>query len=200
MMENHKENKSTEEKKALPIFIELFLEFFQLGIFTIGGGVAMLTLIEGIVVDRKKWLTHDELLECVTLSQSLPGVIAIHLATYVGRKKAGFGGALISVFALSLPSYIVIVLLMKGLQYVEGNIYIEGALWGIKLCVCALLTTTIYQLGKEFIGNLTDWIIAIGALAAVVFTDISVAYVIVVAAILGLIRGRIAPRKEGGHD
>lgn len=179
--------------------VQLFIEFFKLGIFTIGGGLAMISLMDGIVVEKKKWLTHEELMECLTLSQTLPGVIAIHLATYVGRKKEGFLGALVAVFAVSLPSYIVIVVLMGGLKAIGQNVYVEGALWGIKLCVCALVATVVYSMGKEFLKNWLDWILGIGVLAAVVFTKIPVPYLIVACAAIGILKMQVIA-KRGGRD
>lgn len=177
----------------------LFAEFFKLGLFTIGGGIAMVSLMEDIVVRDKKWLTREELMECLTLSQTLPGVIAIHLATYVGRKQAGFVGAAISVLAVSLPSYLVIVLLMEGLKAIGENVFIEGALWGIKLCVCALVTTVVYSMGRDFIGDTMDWIIAVAVLVAVVLTGIPVPYLIIICAIIGLLKAKILT-KRGGSD
>ena len=82
---NREPGENLEVKDAS--LIELFVEFFKLGMFTIGGGVTMIPLLQGVVSDRKKWMTPDEVVDCIAVAQSLPGVIAINMATYVGNRK-----------------------------------------------------------------------------------------------------------------
>ena len=81
------------EKVKNNLFLQLFWTFFKLGLFTIGGGMAMIPLIQDIVVDKKKWMTEEEAVDCIAVSQGLPGVIAINMATYIGQTKKGILGA-----------------------------------------------------------------------------------------------------------
>src|SRR5665648_691716 len=87
----------------------LFITFFKMGLFTIGGGLAMLPLIQHTIVDKKGWLTEEGMTDCIAVSQSLPGVIAINAATYVGKTRKGFAGALAASFGVILPSFIIII-------------------------------------------------------------------------------------------
>ena len=77
----------------MPILLQLFLTFAKIGLFTFGGGYAMISIIENICVERKKWITHDEMMEITVIAESTPGPIAINCATYVGQKTAGLLGS-----------------------------------------------------------------------------------------------------------
>jgi len=110
----------------------LFATFFKMGLFTIGGGLAMLPLIQHTVVDKKGWLTEDGMADCIAVSQSLPGVIAINAATYVGKSRKGFAGALAASFGVILPSFIIIICAVIFLGTVGPNQYVEGAFTGIR--------------------------------------------------------------------
>lgn len=98
------------------LYLQLFWFFFKLGLFTIGGGMAMIPLIQDIVVNRKKWMTEEEAVDCIAVSQALPGVIAINMATYIGHRKKGFAGAVCATAGVILPSFIIIILIVKLLH------------------------------------------------------------------------------------
>ena len=96
--------------------MELFLIFAKIGLFTFGGGYAMISLIENNCVEKKKWITHDEMMNITVIAESTPGPIAINCATYVGYKKAGITGAIISTLGIVLPSFIIILLISALLK------------------------------------------------------------------------------------
>ena len=98
------------------ILMELFLIFAKIGLFTFGGGYAMISLIENNCVEKKKWITHDEMMNITVIAESTPGPIAINCATYVGYKKAGITGAIISTLGIVLPSFIIILLISALLK------------------------------------------------------------------------------------
>ena len=106
---------------------QLFWNFFKLGLFTIGGGMAMIPLIQNIVVDKMRWMTEEETVDCIAVSQGLPGVIAINMATYIGQKKKGLAGALTATIGVMLPSFIIIILVVKLLHGFGDNRYVLGA-------------------------------------------------------------------------
>ena len=85
--------------------LEIFVTFFKLGLFTIGGGVAMIPILSNIMVKDKKWFTEDEMIDIIAICQGLPGVIAINMATYVGFKKRGLIGSFVATFGVILPSF-----------------------------------------------------------------------------------------------
>ena len=92
----------------MPILIELFLTFAKIGLFTFGGGYAMLSIIENICVEQKKWITHDEMMNITVIAESTPGPIAINCATYVGYKKGKLPGAILATLGVAIPSFIII--------------------------------------------------------------------------------------------
>ena len=106
------------EKVKNNLFLQLFWTFFKLGLFTIGGGMAMIPLIQDIVVDKKKWMTEEEAVDCIAVSQGLPGVIAINMATYIGQTKKGILGAIVATIGVILPSFIIIILVMPLIKFV----------------------------------------------------------------------------------
>ena len=121
------------------MYFQLFWSFFKLGLFTIGGGMAMIPLIQGIVVDQKKWMSEEEAVDCIAVSQALPGVIAINMATYIGQRKKGLSGALAATVGVMLPSFIIIILIVLLLKGIGDNPYVEGALMGIKAAATGLI-------------------------------------------------------------
>ena len=90
------------------ILLDLLLTFMKIGFFTFGGGYAMIAMMEGICVERKKWITHDEMMNVTVIAESTPGPIAINCATFVGWQQAGFAGALAATFGVVFPSFAVI--------------------------------------------------------------------------------------------
>ena len=121
------------------ILIELFLIFAKIGLFTFGGGYAMISLIENNCVEKKKWITHDEMMNITVIAESTPGPIAINCATYVGYKKAGIIGAIISTLGIVLPSFAVIYLISMFLDNFLEIMLIANAFKGIKIAVGFLI-------------------------------------------------------------
>lgn len=118
---------------------KLFLTFFKIGLFTFGGGYAMIAQIKEQVVDKFGWLTDDELLEIIAVAESTPGPIAINMATFVGYKKKGFWGSLFSTLGVVLPSMIIIFIISLFLDKFMTNKYVENAFFGIKCAVAFLI-------------------------------------------------------------
>ena len=92
----------------MSLLLNLFLTFAKIGLFTFGGGYAMISLIENQCVERKKWITHDEMMNITVIAESTPGPIAINCATFVGYKQAGLLGSLIATLGIVLPSFLII--------------------------------------------------------------------------------------------
>ena len=133
----------------MPILIELFLTFVKIGLFTFGGGYAMLSIIENICVEQKKWITHDEMMNITVIAESTPGPIAINCATYVGYKKGKLPGAILATLGVAVPSFIIIFAIS---MYLEGFLeitWIAHAFQGIKIAVGILiLDAAIKMIGK----------------------------------------------------
>lgn len=140
------------------ILIELFLIFAKIGLFTFGGGYAMISLIENNCVEKKKWITHDEMMNITVIAESTPGPIAINCATYVGYKKAGIIGAIISTLGIVLPSFAVIYLISMFLDNFLEITLIANAFKGIKIAVGFLILdaaiTMIKKMPKKYCQKL----------------------------------------------
>ena len=121
------------------ILLDLFLTFFKIGLFTFGGGYAMISMIENHCVERKQWITHDEMMNVTVIAESTPGPIAINCATFTGYKKKGFIGALISTLGIVAPSFIIIFLISMFLDNFLELTIIANAFNGIKIAVGILI-------------------------------------------------------------
>lgn len=127
--------------KKLRSLFELFILIFKIGLFTFGGGYAMIALLENEFVSKRKWITKDEFLDLVAIAESTPGPIAINASTYIGYKRLGFIGAVVSTFAMCLPSLIIIYTISMFLdKFLEISI-IASAFRGIQVCVVYLILT-----------------------------------------------------------
>lgn len=123
----------------MSILLELFLTFAKIGLFTFGGGYAMISLIENNCVEKKKWITHDEMMNVTVIAESTPGPIAINCATFVGFKQAGFIGSLIATLGMVLPSFIIIYAISMSLDNFLEIAIIANAFKGIKIAVGILI-------------------------------------------------------------
>ena len=121
------------------MLLELFLVFAKIGLFTFGGGYAMISIIENNCVDRKKWITHDEMMNVTVIAESTPGPIAINCATYIGYKKAGFLGAIVATLGMVVPSFCVIYFISMFLDNFLEITIIANAFKGIKIAVGILI-------------------------------------------------------------
>ncbi len=175
---------------------QLFYHHFVIGLFTIGGGLAMLPFIKRTVVDRRKWLDEEEMMDCIAMAQSLPGVMAINVATYVGNRKKGFCGALAATLGVILPSFIIIILLVLLLGKIGTNSYVSGAFVGIKAAASGLIFYSAISIGSLVVKGWFPWVLAIGSFVAVAAFNVSAIWAIVLGAFLGVLYAIIRKRRE----
>lgn len=161
----------------------------------------MLPLIQNLVVEKKGWMTEEEAVDCMAIGQSLPGVIAINMATYIGRQKKGFFGALCATVGVVLPSFIIIILIIELLTHIGDSAYISGALTGIKAAATGLIGYSAYKMGKKILKGTFSWMLAIGAFVAIVWKGISAVWVILAGIAFGLLATKWrTDRKDGGDS
>ncbi len=129
--------------------LSLFLTFLKIGLFTFGGGYAMIAQIKETVVERKGWLTDEELTEVIAIAESTPGPIAINLATYVGYKKKGFWGSAAATLGVVLPSLVIIYVISLFLDRFMANKYVAYAFTGIKCAVAFLILRAGFDMLKK---------------------------------------------------
>lgn len=185
-------------KYNLKNLIKLFFSFVKIGLFTIGGGMAMIPVIERVVVDEKKWLTEDEMIDCIAMSQAIPGIIAVSCGSYVGRKLYGFKGALAASLGVIMPSYLIIIGIVYLLGAVEENRYVAGALIGIKAAVVGSILITVIKMGKRTLKDALTWILAAAGFVMVACFRLNAVW----AVLLGITAGLIAVFvfRRGGKD
>lgn len=179
----------------------LFTSFFKLGLFTFGGGMAMLPLIRDLTVEKKGWLTDDEMVDCFAVCQSLPGVIAINVATYVGKKKGGIKGAVAASLGVILPSFLVIITVTLFFKSSNENPYIQGAFQGIKAASAGLILFAGYKLGKQVIKNKFGGFISLVSFLLVVAFGVTALWAIVFGGISGYLAYgyQVHKKKKGGE-
>lgn len=148
----------------IPIYLELFITFFKLGLFTFGGGYAMIPLIEDEVVNKKKWISQGEILDILAIAESTPGPIAVNSATYIGFKLKGVWGALIATLGLIIPSFTIIFLISLCYQVMKWT-PVVAMFKGIKVAVIILLIRAVLRLRKAVKINVISISIFIIALA-----------------------------------
>jgi len=133
----------------MPIIIELFLTFAKIGLFTFGGGYAMLSIIENICVEKKNWITHDEMMNITVIAESTPGPVAINCATFVGYKKGKLLGAIFATIGVALPSFIIIFAISMFLEGFLEITWIAHAFLGIKIAVGILILDAAIKMIKK---------------------------------------------------
>ncbi len=160
--------------------------FSKIGCFTFGGGLTMIPFIESEFVDKKHWITRDEMTEMVALSQSFPGVIAVNVSILIGHKVAGRLGTVFAVIGTVLPALVSIVLILTILRGFEENPYVQMVFVGIKAASSALILDTVIRMIRSTLKNRLDWVVAAIAFGIVMF-NFSAAWSVVVGAIGGVI-------------
>ena len=131
------------------ILYELFYIFAKIGLFTFGGGYAMISIIENICVERKGWISQDEMMNMTVIAESTPGPIAINCATYVGYKMAGVAGATVATFGMVVPSFVVIFVISKFLDDFLKFTVIAHAFQGIKIAVGLIIFEAAIRMIKK---------------------------------------------------
>lgn len=170
---------------------EIFAVFFKIGLFTIGGGYAMLPIIQKEVVETKGWMSDEEFLDAVSLTNSLPGPLAINAATFVGYRVCNVKGALSAVLGAASPSVIIILIVAMVFNNITEYPVVQYVFDGIRPAVVALILYAVIKLAKSAkITEYFNWLIALAAVIAIAVFGLHPIIVIVAAALYGLfIRG-----------
>lgn len=174
------------------IILDLFLTFAKIGLFTFGGGYAMISMIEDCCVEKKKWITHDEMMNITVIAESTPGPIAINCATFIGYKQSGIIGALFTTFGIVLPSFVVIFIISIFLDSFLELTIIASAFKGIKIAVGILIVDAGITMVKKMKKKILSEVIMVCSLIAMLLINIfslnfSSISLMVMAAIVSLI-------------
>ena len=182
---------------------ELFGVFFRIGLFTFGGGYAMISLIDEACVEKRAWISHEDMDRLVVLAESTPGPVAINCATFVGKRQAGIPGALSATFGMVLPSFLVILLISRYLDRFLELRLVAGAFRGVKLAVAILILDAGLRMMKRLPRKplpLGILLVALGAMLAAELLALRLSSVVLLlgAAAVSLLVLACARRKGGG--
>lgn len=161
---------------------ELFVIFCKMGLFTFGGGYAMLPILKAEIVDKKQWITEEELLNYYSIGQCTPGIIAVNAASFIGYKLRGIWGMLTTTLAVITPSLIIIILIAALLRQYMDNQYLQWAFGGIRVSVVALIIMTVVDLWRKGVKNKRDYLIFMIAAVLLWFFKLSAISIVVLAA------------------
>ena len=171
----------------MPLFLDLFLTFFRIGLFTFGGGYAMLPLLQREVVEKKGWATEEELLDYYAVGQCTPGIIAVNTATFIGRKYAGVLGGIMTTLGVVAPSIVIISVIAAVLTNFADLPVVINAFAGIRICVCVLILNAVVKLWKKAVVDKLSLVIFLTVFLLSVLTDLSPVWFVVLAGIAGVV-------------
>ena len=158
--------------KELNLLLDLFLSFAKTGLFTFGGGYAMITLIENTCVEKKQWISHEEMMNITVVAESTPGPIAINCATYIGYRQKGFIGALTATIGMILPSFCIIFAISMFLDHFLEITWIAHAFRGIKIAVGILILDAAIKMLQKMQKKIMPMVFVLCAFAAMLLINI----------------------------
>lgn len=171
-------------------FGKLFSTFFRIGLFTLGGGYAMIPLIEEEVVNKNRWMEKEEFLDLIAIAQSCPGVFAINISTFIGYKKGKIPGALCCSLGTALPSFFIILLIAMFFQNFKDIPWVASMFAGIRPAVVALIAVPTWNMAKRAkINYINCWIPIVSALL-IWLIGVNPIYIIIAAGIGGYVYGQ----------
>lgn len=183
-------------KTSLKTLGELFWVFFKAGTFTFAGGLAMLPVIQKDVVETRKWMSREEFIEYATLAQTLPGVIALNCACFVGRRAMGFIGMLVAAVGATISAFFLMLAATILLNFIPREGAFAGAFQGVRAASSALVLSAAFTLGRGNLKTAFAVILMLCAFALVAFTSVSAPLVVLAAGGAGVVYQRLKERDE----
>ena len=172
-------------KNKLKQYLELYLTFVKIGAFTFGGGLAMMPIMQRELIEKRGWLTEEELIDYFAIGQSTPGIIAVNVATFVGYKKLGWFGGIIGTIGVVTPSWVIIMLLAGAISSVDKYPLAQKALKGINVAVAALLTSVIVKFSKKTIKSIWNVFFMLLAFTLIYFFKVQSVWIIIASLVTG---------------
>lgn len=177
------------------LYLDSFLTFFKIGLFTLGGGYAMIPLIEAEIIEKKRWIAKEDFLDLLAIAQSCPGIFAVNISIFIGYRLNRVKGAVVTAFGTALPSFLIILLIALFFHRFEDNAMVAAMFRGIRPAVVALIAVPTFNLGKKAkLNRFTVWIPVASALL-IWLLGVSPILIILCAGIGGFLFGKFA-RKE----
>lgn len=183
-------------KRSLKTLWQVFFSFFRIGAFTFGGGYAMIPLIQNEAVEKRHWVTDDDILEIIAIAESTPGPIAINSATFVGYKAAGVLGSVCATLGVVIPSFVIILLISAVLQQFNSYPVVQYAFMGIRAGVLALLVKALWTMFKKSPKGWFSYVMMAVAFVLTAILHINVIIVIIGCAVAGVVSSCYLKRRE----
>ena len=164
---------------------ELFYTFAKVGVMTFGGGYAMLPILQRELVENRGWTTEKELADYFAIGQCTPGIIAVNTATFIGRKRAGNIGGIVTTLGVVAPSLIIISIIAALINNFASLVWVQNALAGIRVCVCVFILNAVIKLIKSAVVDKATLVMYIALFLVAVFFDFSPVLSVIIAGVLG---------------
>lgn len=178
--------------------MELYWAFFRIGGLTFGGGLTMLPMLKYELVQKRDWISEEQLLDCYAIGQCTPGIIAINTATFVGYLRKGVVGGISATLGMMSPSVMIITVIALCLENFMDNVWLQHALMGVRGVVCALMLNTVITLAKKSLVSPVTYLICGVAFLAAMFTDIPLIVIVFAAGVLGILKEKGRGEKANG--
>ena len=191
-------SRSNFKESKLFHFFDLFFSFARVGLFTFGGGLAMMPMLQKELIEKRHWLTEEDLIDYYAVGQSTPGIIAVNVATFVGYRQLGVLGAIVATLGIISPSILIITLLAGGINSISEYPKVQAALKGINVAVAALLTSVIFKFAKKTIKTVWNALFMLAAFVCIFWFKVPSFILIVIAIAAGCINVARLRRKEAG--
>lgn len=181
--------------KRQNLYLDSFLTFFKIGLFTLGGGYAMIPLIEAEIIEKKRWIAKEDFLDLLAIAQSCPGIFAVNISIFIGYRLNRVKGAVVTALGTALPSFLIILLVALFFHQFEDNAAVAAMFRGIRPAVVALIAVPTFNLGKKAkLNRFTIWIPIVSSLF-IWLLGVSPILIILCAGIGGFFFGKFT-RKE----
>ncbi|MDD3146974.1 MAG: chromate transporter [Candidatus Riflebacteria bacterium] len=180
----------------MPQLLKLFLTFFKIGMFTLGGGYAMVPLIQREIVEKRQWIEEKEFYELLAMAQSSPGPVAVNASVFVGYKVGGVTGSIVATLGTTIPSFVIILIIAAWLVDYRSNPYVEAFFKGIRPAVVAMIAAPLYALSRAMNIGTAGLCLAAAVALLVAFAGISPAVLIAVVACASLLTGILRQRRQ----
>jgi chromate transporter len=182
--------------KKMNIYLELFSIFFKIGAFTIGGGYAMVPLIEDEIVTKRKWIAQEDFVNLLAISQTSPGILAVNISIFIGYKLRGIRGSVVTALGTVMPSFLIILAIALFFSNYKDNVIVERIFKGIRPAVVALIAAPTFSMAKSAkINRRNVWIPVVSALL-IWLLGFSPIWIIIAAGVGGFVYGKLMDNKN----
>ena len=189
-----------EIKEKIKKFFDLYITFAKIGTFTIGGGLAMMPMMQKELIEKKHWMTEEDLIDYYAVGQSTPGMIAVNVATFVGYNQLGILGGIVATLGMVSPSIIIITILAGLINSIDEYPMVQKALRGINVAVAALFTSVIVKFAKKTIKKPLHVLFMLISFSLVYFLKVQSFWIILAAILCGVVITFISIRKAASND